>query len=319
MFERRRKQRWFLKARRMTMKMNNQGFWRLVVCLCLSAPKSRNDWVNAIAIASDSALTEPNRQKSRREKRFRPQKSQLDIANRLRLSIARLNRNAKSRKSLAISVIRDGHRNHKSQKSLRFRCAKVCVGCSWGTPPLKKQPVNTETRNRKQAIMYDTRNRTWTGNGQLESVTWCEKSWPAFEPLWQLAHTTSRDAQTLVLKGRGRHMLWKLRPKICISKHYFQPENIASRDGFHLLTTTDKCTSSLSKSDPKFTKLISVHFPKEALTFGAFHSFQGKLTKRRHVVKLGVGVPELAVTPAEKPFFSKSLHVKFENHYFMWL
>ena len=36
-----------------------------------------------------------------------------------------LNRNAKSRRSLAISGVRDGHRNHKSQKSLPFRCAKM--------------------------------------------------------------------------------------------------------------------------------------------------------------------------------------------------
>ena len=68
-----------------------------------------------------SALTEPNRQTSRRKKGFRAQKSQPEIANRWRLSIAPLNRNAALaffRKSLAISGVRDRH--HR----LRFRCAK---------------------------------------------------------------------------------------------------------------------------------------------------------------------------------------------------
>ena len=60
-----------------------------------------------------SALMEPNGQKSRRKRGFGAQKSQLEIADRLRLSIAPLNRNAKSRKSLAISGVRDGHRNRQ--------------------------------------------------------------------------------------------------------------------------------------------------------------------------------------------------------------
>ena len=70
----------------------------------------------------------PNRQKSRRKKGFWAQKSQPEIANRQRLSIAPLNRNAALLSLVseiaAISGVRDGHRNRKSQKSLRFRRAK---------------------------------------------------------------------------------------------------------------------------------------------------------------------------------------------------
>ena len=71
--------------------------------------------------------------------------------------------------------------------------------------------------------------------GQLESVTWCEKSWPApnRSDIWPTPHHVM--PKTLVIKGRGRHVMWKLRPKICISKHYFQPQKIATRDGFHQL------------------------------------------------------------------------------------
>ena len=54
------------------------------------------------------------------------------IAARNRKSLATFHRTlnsqcstALSRKSLAISGVRDGHRNRKSQKSLRFRCAKI--------------------------------------------------------------------------------------------------------------------------------------------------------------------------------------------------
>ena len=80
--------------------------------------------------------------------------------------------------------------------------------------------------------------------GQLESVTWCEKSWPASSrsDSWPTPHHVM--PQTLAIKGRGRHVMWKLRPKICISKHYFQPEKIASRDGFHLLHRENKCPKS---------------------------------------------------------------------------
>ena len=78
-----------------------------------------------------SALTEPNRQKFHRKKGFWAQKSQPEIANgqRLSISIAPLNRNAALLSLVAeiaaISGVRDGHRNGKSQKSLRFRCAKA--------------------------------------------------------------------------------------------------------------------------------------------------------------------------------------------------
>ena len=51
---------------------------------------------------------------------------------------------AVDRKSLALSWVRDEHRNRKSQKSLRFRCAKpidlalqdskhACLTASWTT------------------------------------------------------------------------------------------------------------------------------------------------------------------------------------------
>ena len=81
-----------------------------------------------IAIASDSALTEPNRQKSRNMKGFWAQ----SIAARNRRSLATFHRTIKSQCIIAvsclgnraISVVCDGHRNRKSQKSLRFRCAK---------------------------------------------------------------------------------------------------------------------------------------------------------------------------------------------------
>ena len=86
-------------------------------------PKSHNR--NDLQI---SALTEPNRQKSCRKKGFRARKSQPEIANRQRLSIAPSNRNAALLSLVseiaAISGVRYRHRNRKSQKSLRFRCAK---------------------------------------------------------------------------------------------------------------------------------------------------------------------------------------------------
>ena len=73
-------------------------------------------------------LSEPNRQKSRRKKGFWAQTSQAEIANRYRLSIAPLNRTATLLSLVpeiaAMSGVRDGHRNRRSQKSLRFRCAK---------------------------------------------------------------------------------------------------------------------------------------------------------------------------------------------------
>ena len=57
----------------------------------------------------------------------------LEIAARNRKSLASFHRTLKSQCSIAfscfgnraISGVRDGHRNRKSQKSLRFRCAKV--------------------------------------------------------------------------------------------------------------------------------------------------------------------------------------------------
>ena len=39
-------------------------------------------------------------------------------------------------KSLAISGVRDGHRNRKSQQSLRFRCAKFHSAGAWPCPNL---------------------------------------------------------------------------------------------------------------------------------------------------------------------------------------
>ena len=74
-------------------------------------------------------------------------------------------------------------------------------------------------------------------HGQLESVTWCEKSSsaPNHSDSWPTPHHVM--PKTLAAKGRGRHVMWKLRPKICISEHCFQPEKIASRDGFHLLSS----------------------------------------------------------------------------------
>ena len=78
--------------------------------------------IATIAVASDfrSALMEPDRQNSRRNNGFWAWKSQLEIANRYRYSIAALNRNAAllilSQTSLAVSGVRDGHRNRK------YRC-----------------------------------------------------------------------------------------------------------------------------------------------------------------------------------------------------
>ena len=56
-----------------------------------------------------------------------------EIAARNRKSLATFHRTLKSQCSIAfsflgnraISGVRDGHRNRKSQKSLRFRCAKI--------------------------------------------------------------------------------------------------------------------------------------------------------------------------------------------------
>ena len=72
-----------------------------------------------------SALTEPNRQKSRRKKGFGAQ-SLTEIAARNRKSLVTFHRTLKSQCSIAfsclgnraISGVRDGHRNRKSQKSL---------------------------------------------------------------------------------------------------------------------------------------------------------------------------------------------------------
>ena len=58
-----------------------------------------------------------------------------EIAARNRRSLATFHRTLKSQCSIAfsclgnraISGVRDGHRNRKSQKSLRFRCAKACA------------------------------------------------------------------------------------------------------------------------------------------------------------------------------------------------
>ena len=65
-----------------------------------------------------SALTEPNRQKSRRKKGSWAQKSQPEIANRQRLSIAPSNRNAALLSLVsevaAISGVCDGHRNREN-------------------------------------------------------------------------------------------------------------------------------------------------------------------------------------------------------------
>ena len=66
-----------------------------------------------------------------------PQKEEVlgsEIAARNRKSLATFHRTLKSQCSIAlsrlgnraISGVRDGHRNRKSQKSLRFRCAKIC-------------------------------------------------------------------------------------------------------------------------------------------------------------------------------------------------
>ena len=70
---------------------------------------------------------------------FWAQKSQPEIANRQRLSIASLNRNAALLVSeiAAISGVRDGHRNRKSQKSLRFRCANKITRKICNDPKLK--------------------------------------------------------------------------------------------------------------------------------------------------------------------------------------
>ena len=94
---------------------------------CSTKPTKIAQW-QSLAI---SALTEPNRQKSRRKKGFWPQ----TFAARNRKSLATfalLNRNAALLSLVseiaAISGVRDGHRNRKSQKSLRFsQIAKIAA------------------------------------------------------------------------------------------------------------------------------------------------------------------------------------------------
>ena len=95
-----------------------------------------------------SALTEPKLPEILHKEGvspFRAQESQLEIANCQRLSIAPLNRNAKSRNSLAITGVCYHHNlwaSQKSQKSLQFRSARTegevaptqVWSCKWGAP-----------------------------------------------------------------------------------------------------------------------------------------------------------------------------------------
>ena len=77
-----------------------------------------------------SALIEPNRQKSCRKKGFclrnRNSKSQIASDFPWQPYIVMHHCFVLSRKSLAIYGVRDGRRYCKSQKLLRFRCAKCC-------------------------------------------------------------------------------------------------------------------------------------------------------------------------------------------------
>ena len=86
-----------------------------------------------------SALSQPNRQKSCRKNGFWGSA----IAAPNRKSLATFHRTLESQCSIAlssvrnraISGVRNGHRNRKSQKSLRFRCAKAykhSVLTNWG-------------------------------------------------------------------------------------------------------------------------------------------------------------------------------------------
>ena len=84
---------------------------------------------------------------------------------------------ARNRKSLAISGVRDGHRNRKSQKSLRFRCAKshthsfqehVTVGRIHRGPkanqfvsPNLLAPCDSFTRHREQGNCEATLRIEW--------------------------------------------------------------------------------------------------------------------------------------------------------------
>ena len=71
-----------------------------------------------------SAFTEPNRQNSHGKHGFSAWRPQREIANRLQFSIAPLDYDNAALPCLANSGVCDGHRNCKSQKWLRFRCAK---------------------------------------------------------------------------------------------------------------------------------------------------------------------------------------------------
>ena len=78
---------------------------------------------------------------------------------RQRFSIAPLNRNAALlclvSKIAAISGVRDGHRNRKSQKSLRFRCAKLqgfqCT--STESKPSEKEEVTANGEREPQNVI----------------------------------------------------------------------------------------------------------------------------------------------------------------------
>ena len=89
------------------------------------------------------------------------QKSQPEIANRQRLSIAPLNRNAALLSLVSeiatISGVRDGHRNRKSQKSLRFRCAKLEINQTCN----KKHKKRTNRKDNHPTTNLGTR-KTWT-------------------------------------------------------------------------------------------------------------------------------------------------------------
>ena len=91
---------------------------------CLTAMASVSDLANqnrTIAIASDFRVDGAKSPEI-------PQKEGglgSEIAARNRKSLATFHRTLKSQEIAAISGVRDGHRNRKSQKSRRFRCAKA--------------------------------------------------------------------------------------------------------------------------------------------------------------------------------------------------